>query len=51
MNSGGVQTDSKSSNEGGTQTIVGEGTQIFNLMDHAIMEQVEVENVKKSKKN
>ena len=50
VNSGGVQTDSKSSNEDGTQTSVADGTGYYNLMDDAIMEQVEVENAKRSKK-
>ncbi len=48
--SGGVPTDSKSSNDDGTQTSVADGAGYYNLMDDAIMEEVEVENAKRSKK-
>ncbi len=50
IKSGGVQTDSKSSNDDGTQTSVADGTGYYNLMDDAIMEEVEVDNNKKAKK-
>ncbi len=50
MNSGGVQTDSKSSNEDGTQTSVADGTGYYKLMDDVIMEQVEIEENKKAHK-
>ena len=49
IKSGGVQTDSQSSNEDGTQTSVADGTGYYNLMDDVIMEEVEKENKKKAK--
>ena len=36
--------------ESGTQTSVADGAGYYNLMDDAIMEEVEVENIKRSKK-
>ena len=38
-----------STNDAGTQKVISEGTSFFNLMDDAIMEEVEVDNNKKQK--